>query len=61
MKKPGDGGEYERDGDNGDGEGVPQSDKEPVGHCINNGAGCIDPYTIQQYALKFHSLKRTTW
>ena len=43
VKKPGDGGEYESDGERGDGDGVPQSDSEPVGgHCISNDGACID-------------------
>jgi len=45
VKKPGDGGEYDSDGDIGDGDGVPQSDNEPAGHCISNGGAWIDPWT----------------
>jgi len=39
VKKPGDGGEYDSDGEIGDGDGVPQSDNDP----ISNGCGCIEP------------------
>ena len=43
VKKPGDGGEYDSEGEIGDGEGVPQSDGEPAIHCISDGCGCIEP------------------
>jgi len=42
-KKPGDGGEYDSDGEIGDGDGVPQSDDEPAVHRISNGCGGIEP------------------